>query len=223
MNIVTGAVTGVLACLCATTAMAQVTAVPAAPVATIIASPGGNVLRAGTQIALRTAEPLTTEGKLLRVVQLEVAEAVQLNNQVIIPAGSPAVGEITDIRNKGMWGKSGHISARVLYVRANGTQIRLTGQFDDKGKTGTAGVVAAIAFVPIAGFITTGTSAKIPLGAPVTGFLDEDISVAFAPTQPTTISVPAPQPVQATPAAPAALPKPTTAALVDPSLEINPR
>ena len=115
MNIVTGAVTGVLACLCATTAMAQVTAVPAAPVATIIASPGGNVLRAGTQIALRTAEPLTTEGKLLRVVQLEVAEAVPLNNQVIIPAGSPAVGEITDIRNKGMWGKSGHISARVLY------------------------------------------------------------------------------------------------------------
>lgn len=226
MNIVTGAVTGVLACLCATTAMAQVTTMPAAPVATIIASPGGNVLRAGTQIALRTAEPLTTEGKLLRIgqrIQLEVAEAVLLNNQVIIPAGSPAVGEITDVRNKGMWGKSGRINARVLYVRANGTQIRLTGQFDDKGKTGTAGVVAAIAFVPLAGFVTTGTSAKIPLGAPVTGFLDEDISVAFAPTQPTTIAVPAPQPVQAAPAAPATVPKPTTAALVDPSLEIKPR
>ena len=28
----------------------------------------------------------------------------------------PGVGEITDVRNKGMWGKSGHLAARLLYV-----------------------------------------------------------------------------------------------------------
>jgi hypothetical protein len=215
MNNVTGAVCGAIACLCATSAMAQVTTTSATPVAAIISTPGGNILRAGTQIALRTAEPLTTEGKQLRIgqrVQLEVAEAVTLNGQVIVPLGSPAMAEITDVRNKGMWGKSGRINARVLYVRANGTQIRLTGQFDDKGKTGTAGVVAAIAFVPIAGFITTGTSAKIPLGAPVTAFLDEDISVAFAPTPATVVPAPAAAP---------ATPKATTASLVDPALEIK--
>ena len=186
MTFVARALSGALLCACAPSifapsVLAQVATAPAAPVATIIASPAGNVLRAGTQIALRTSEALTTEGKKLRVgqrVQLEVAEAVMLNGQTVIPLGSPVTGEITDVRNKGMWGKSGRINGRILYVRANGNQIRLTGTFDDKGVTGTAGVVAAIAFVPVAGFFTTGTSAKIPLGASVTAFLDEDISVA---------------------------------------------
>ena len=147
-------------------------------------APGAGVLRAGTPIALKMAEGLTTKGKNLRVgqrFQLEVAEPVLLNGQVVIPAGSPATGEVTTVRNKGMWGKSGGINARLLSVRANGQQIRLTGQLDDKGKTGTAGVVGAIAFVPLAGFLVTGTSAVIPLGAPVNGFVDEDVPVAFAP------------------------------------------
>lgn len=221
MNVVSGAVIGATACLCAVSAQAQVTTVPAAPVATIISTSTNNIVRAGTQISVRTAEALTTEGKKLRVgqrIQLEVADAITLNGQVVIPAGSPVTGEITDVRNKGMWGKSGRINARVLYVRANGTQIRLTGQFDDKGTTGTAGVVAAIALIPIAGFITTGTSARIPLGAPVTAFLDEDISVAFANTQPTTPPI---QMAQPTPVDPTTVPKATTASLIDPSLEIK--
>jgi hypothetical protein len=136
------------------------------------------------------SEGLSTEGKKLRVgqrFQLEVADPVTLNGQVVIPAGSPATGEVTDVRNKGMWGKSGRINARVLFVRANGRQIRLTGQLDDKGVTGTAGVVGAVALVPLAGFVVTGTSARIPVNAPVNAFIDEDLPVAFAapvPEQP---------------------------------------
>ncbi len=166
-----------------------------------------NILRAGTKVPLRMAEGLTTEGKKLRVgqrFQMEVAEAVVLNGHTVIPTGSPAVGEVTDVRNKGMWGKSGRINARALYVRVNGRQIRLTGQLDDKGVTGTAGVVAAIALIPVAGFFTTGTSAKIPLGAPVVAFLDEDLTIAFAQAPaPEPMVVPAAAPVAATAPAPA--------------------
>jgi len=185
----TTALAGVFMLTCASVAPAQspsadgspVTA-PAPATALILSTPNENVLRTGTAILLTTSEGLTTKGKKLKVgqrVQLEVAEAVMVNGHVIIPAGSPAVGEITTVRNKGMWGKSGGINGRILYARVNGRQIRLTGQFDDKGKTGTAGVVAAVALIPIAGFFTTGTSAEIPLGTPVKSFLDEDI--AFAP------------------------------------------
>ncbi len=225
MKFVASALVGVIACACAPSVLAQVITTPAAPVATIVASPGGNILRAGIQIPLKMSEALTTEGKNLRIgqrVQLEVAETVSLNGQTVIPAGSPVTGEITDVRNKGMWGKSGRITGRILYVRANGNQIRLTGSFDDKGTTGTAGVVAAIAFVPIAGFITTGTSARIPLGAPVTAFLDEDVSVAFAAAAPAPVAAPAAVPV-ATPAIAAAATTPvaTRTSLVDPSLEIK--
>lgn len=146
---------------------------------------GAAVLHAGTSIPLRMREAITTKGKMLKVgqrVQLEVAENITMNGQTVIPAGSPAVGEITTVRNKGMWGKSGGITGRVLYARVGDRQIRMTGNFDDKGKTGTGGVIAAVAFIPIAGFFTTGTSAAIPLGAPVGGFLDEDVPVMMAAT-----------------------------------------
>lgn len=154
-----------------------------------------NVLRTGTEIQLKMEEPLTTEGKKLRVGQhfrLSVIEPVSVGGQVVIPVGSPAVGEITEVRNKGMWGKSGHLTASLLNVSVNGRQIRLAGTFDDKGVTGTAGVVAAVAFVPVVGFFTTGTSAKIAAGSQVKGFIGEDVPLVFAaaaPSEPVTVPI----------------------------------
>lgn len=134
---------GALIVSCSAAAIAQTKAVDAvaleapaeaipAPASVSILNSTSNILRSGTRVALKTSEPLTTEGKKLRVgqrLQLEVADAVMLHDQIVIPVGSPATGEITDVRNKGMWGKSGRINARVLFVRVNGRQIRLSGGF----------------------------------------------------------------------------------------------
>jgi hypothetical protein len=150
------------------------------PAVATIAPAGDNVLRAGSTVSVRLLEELTTERKLARVGQrfrMEIAEPVMLNGKIVIPAGSPAQGEITSVRNKGMWGKSGHITARVLYATVGGRQIRLSGTFDDKGVTGTAGVVGSIALVPLAGFFVTGTSARINSGTVIGAYLDEDISI----------------------------------------------
>jgi hypothetical protein len=143
-----------------------------------------NVLRTGTPITLKMSEMITTKGKKLEagyLAHLEVMDPVLVNGVVVIPAGSPAIAEVTDVRNKGMWGKSGRIAARMLYVTVGDRKIRLRGVFDDKGVTGTAGVVAAVAFLPVAGFFTTGTSATLPLGAAVHGFVDEDVTLEVAP------------------------------------------
>lgn len=190
-------------------ALAAVAAAQAvAPQAAIISPATQNVLRAGVEVPLKLEEGLDSNDKTIREGQqfrMSVANNVMLGNAVVIPAGSPATGEITDLRHKGMWGKSGHISARVLNVRVGDRLIRLTGNFDEHGTTGTAGVVAAVAFVPIAGFFMTGTSAKIPSGAGVKAFLDEDLTVALPPSP----AVPAPvaaAPATSAPAAPA--PKP---------------
>jgi hypothetical protein len=185
------AIAAALAFTASAAAMAQT---PQPGSAIILGSPNDNVLRAGTPIALKMSEGLTTKGKKLRVgqrFQMEVVEPVMVNNHIVIPAGSPATGEVTHVRNKGMWGKSGGINAQLLFVRANGRQIRLTGQMDDKGKAGTIGVVGVLAVVPVAGFFVTGTSAEIPLGAPVKGFIDEDVTVAFGNAQPMPMVVPA--------------------------------
>jgi hypothetical protein len=173
-------------------------AITPAPAVLAIAPVSDTVLRTGTEVQLKLAEPLTTQGEKLRVgyhFQMEVAEAVRVNDHVVIPAGTPAVGEITDVRNKGMWGKSGHLSASILYLSVNGRQIRMIGVFDDKGVTGTAGVVAAIAVAPVIGFFTTGTSARIPLGAQVKGFIGEDVPLVFTTPAPVTpLAVPAAAP-----------------------------
>jgi hypothetical protein len=152
---------------------------PAAPIASPVMASA--TLRVGTEVPLRLSEELTTKGKKLRVGQrfhLETSEPVMVQGVNVVPVGSPAVGEITDVRNKGMWGKSGRIEARLLNVRVGDRLIRLSGTFDDKGVTGTAGVVAAIVFVPVVGFFVTGTSANIPAGSGVKAFLDEDLRIA---------------------------------------------
>jgi hypothetical protein len=152
-----------------------------------------SILRASTEIPLITREELTTKKKQLRVgqrIQMEVASNVESNGVIVIPAGTPAVGEITEVRNKGMWGKSGYINARILSMRLGDRQVRLSGTFDDKGVTGTAGVVAAVALVPLVGFFTTGTSAAIPSGSAAKGFLEEDITFKTVAVQPRVIEVP---------------------------------
>lgn len=214
---------GLVCCVVAVPAFAQ-TAMPSAsslapqaqPVAAIQASPvavleqtkAQNILRSGLEVPLRTREELTTKKKLLRPgqrIQLEVAANVEGNGVVVIPVGTPAVGEITEVRNKGMWGKSGYISARILSLRIGDRQVRLSGTFDDKGVTGTAGVVGAVALIPIAGFFMTGTSAMIPIGSAVKAFLDEDIVFSAVAAAPQVLEVP----VQA-PAAPPAAPLPAS-------------
>ncbi len=175
------------ACLLAPSALAAQSAM-------IVGSTVPNVLHMGTPIQLETRDELTTEHKALKVgqqIEMDVVQPVMLNNQVAIAAGSRAVGEVTTVRNKGMWGKSGGITARVLYVEANGRQIRLNGSFNDRGETGTAGVIASVAFVPVAGFFVTGTSAKIAPGTHVTAFLGEEVPVQFAGTTPADASLPA--------------------------------
>jgi len=200
------------ALLCTSAAgLAQVATPVVAPPATLavapIAAPAATsaVLRVGTPVPLRLSETLTTKGKQLRVGQrfrLEVAEDVIVNGFKVIPAGSPATGEITDVRNKGMWGKSGHLAARMLYATVNGRQIRLSGAFDDKGVAGGVGAVAmsALVFLP-AGFFMTGTSAIVPMGAQVKGFVDEDVQLSVPASAPAPLAVaPVSAPVTAAPA-----------------------
>ena len=182
-----------------------------APVSTPISAPvtSSAVLRTGTEIPLTLSEELTTKGKNLRVGQrfrLQTSEPVIVQGVTVIPVGSPAVGEITAVRNKGGWGKSGHLGARILYVTVNGRQIRLSGAFDDKGVAGGVGAVAvsAIVFLP-AGFFMTGTSARVPMGAPVKAFVDEDVQLALVAAAPLPLTVGAP-------AAPASASAPVAAA-----------
>lgn len=184
---------------------------PASPIQPL--NTGTAVLRTGTEVNLTLSEELTTKNKKLKSNQrfkLEVSESISVQGVVVVPAGSIAVGEVTEVRNSGMWGKSGYFQARILYVTVNGRQIRLTGNFDKKGTAGGVGAVAvsAIVFAP-AGFFMKGTSALLPVGTPVKAFIDEDVPLAMPVQDLAPLQVGAPQ-------------APTATTAVAPAPEANP-
>jgi hypothetical protein len=168
---------------------------PTQNVALVPQQAAGDVLRKGTPVPVALSQPLTTKGKNLKVgqpVRLEVAQDVLLNGRVAIPARSPVEGVLTHVRNKGMWGKSGAIRLDITSVDINGTKIRLTGEMDSRGETGTAGVVGSLVVLPVAGFFVTGTSAEMPLNMPGRAFLDQDIALAPTATSAPTAAEAAP-------------------------------
>jgi hypothetical protein len=159
-----------------TTAFAQATPI-------VVAAPAvaGPVLPAGTTVRLRMLSTLNSQdSKTGQQFDLEAAEDVLLDGRVVIPRGSPATGELTLVKKKGMWGKSGKLEGRIVSVRTGGRDIALRGSLNDKGVTGTAAVVGAIAFLPVAGFFVTGTSADIPSGTTIMAKTESDIPVSFA-------------------------------------------
>lgn len=140
-------------------------------------------LLTGTAVQLRMKTELTTKDKRAKVgdrFALEVTEPVSLNGVTVIPVGAMATGEITTVRNKGMFGKSGLIEARMMHVRVGDRQLRLTGRVDDKGSKNGVGAGVATYATLVGGFLITGTSAVIPAGTMVTAYLEEDVPVAFA-------------------------------------------
>lgn len=171
--------------LITSSAFAQSGEPAAAPaVMTIAPAPSGNaILPQGTPIRLRTLSQLhSQENRTGDRFDLEVAEDVMLNGVVVIPRGSPASGEITRVKRKGMWGRSGRLETRLLSVRAHGMTIPISGTVAERGDTGTAGVIASIAVLPVAGFFVTGTSAIMPVGTGFNGLTTSDIPIAIDPS-----------------------------------------
>jgi hypothetical protein len=159
--------------------------VVAAPVASplVVGDPAtkGSFLPQGTRIRLRTLSQLSSkDNKVGDLVDLEVAEEILLDGRVVIPRGSSASGDVSLVKKKGMWGKSGKLEARVLSITVGGRRIPVRGQVGDKGDTGTAAVVGSILVLPLAGFFVTGTSAILPAGTGASATLENDLPVVFA-------------------------------------------
>ena len=146
----------------------------------------GNVLKQGTPINLATVTEINSQDNHVgERVELRVVDAVAFEGRTVIPIGTRGVGEITSVRRKGMWGKSGRIEFRPLYVLLGDREIPISAltSTKDKGQTGTAGVVASIVVLPLAGFFVTGTSARIPPLTTVHAQLSEDLPVLFKAAQ----------------------------------------
>lgn len=91
--------------------------------------------------------------------QLKVSEDLVINGVVVIPAGTPATGEIIHAQKAGGFGKPGELLVAIRYVDLQGQQIKMRSFQPLQGKSHSNAAMAT-SFVPVvglfAGFIQGG-------------------------------------------------------------------
>ena len=134
------------------------------------------VLPAGTPVRLLTAAAVHSQSIVQgQRIPLQVADDVALNSSVIIPRGTPAVGEIESVTAKGMFGKAAKFTLRPLFVEVNGRRFNLRGTHREAGSKATAAAAIATVLVGGLGLIITGKSAELPQGSILNAELRDDV------------------------------------------------
>jgi hypothetical protein len=130
------------------------------------------MLTTRTQISTKDNRPGTR-------VYLRVAENLTYGNQIVLPAGAPAVAEVAQSDRNGHLGKKGKLALNLLYVQTPSGPVELSGGYYKTGKSGTALSVGTIVFVSVlGGFLIHGTSATIPYGTTVQAYLAQPLKFA---------------------------------------------
>jgi hypothetical protein len=102
----------------------------------------------GTELHLTTrTESNTKDNHAADRFHLEVAEPVVYRGQTIIPAGSPAIGEIMRAERNGHFGKRGDIEVRLLYVETPSGPGRMSRQGTGQGLLSIGGAIVLVGWV----------------------------------------------------------------------------
>jgi len=180
---------------------AQQTATPApasanpdaGPVATAPAQPARppqpHTLMDGTPVKLRLSQTMSSENaQVNQEVPFEVVEEVKVDDIVVLPKGSTAIGVVTDASPKKRMGRGGKLDISISYARlADQEKVALRATQDEKGgghvgaMTG-AMVATGIVFFPAAPLFLFmhGKDITIPQGTEVTAFVEGDTHLDMA-------------------------------------------
>lgn len=140
----------------------------------ISTAPAPLVLPLDTPVHLMVLTEVTTkEHSAGHRFKLRVQEPVILDGTTVIPVGAIAWGEVLSAERSGNVGKSGKVSARLLYVETGGVRVPLTGETNSKGKSGTAETVMGVLSLGVLGLFAKGNNAKIKAGEKMIAFTSE--------------------------------------------------
>ena len=96
---------------------------------------------------------------------LTVLNDVRIGDTIVIPRGTPALGEVTWRTGKGAFGKSGKLEFSLRYIDLGGQHIPVSGDFRQEGEGNTIATgVGILAAGLIGGLVVTGHRARVPVG-----------------------------------------------------------
>lgn len=133
------------------------------------------ILPKGTMVRLMvTKEVNSRDNRAGDRFALRVDEDVQVHGVTVIPVGAKGWGELVEAAGTGGAGKSGKISARLLYVEAKGKRIDLEGDRQSAGSGGTGSVVAGVLAFGVFGLFMKGGNASLKAGEIINGYTVSD-------------------------------------------------
>lgn len=140
------------------------------------ALPSGTLLLTrDTLIALMVVNEVTTKtAKVGDRFLLRVNEKVVVNGTTVIPIGAKAWGEVVSAESSGVVGKSGKLSARLLYIELPHGHLAIRGDNRSAGAGGTAETVMGVIGIGILGLLTRGNNAKLKAGEILIGYPADD-------------------------------------------------
>ncbi len=138
------------------------------------------ILPAQTRLAFVVAEEVSSKkARKGDLIALTLRDDLVFNGTLIVPAGAPAIGEITRANKKGWMGEGGRLAARMLYFDFESGPVRISGPLggtgDDQTELATLTVLATGGLVPF----VTGKSAVIAEGTELSAVLDREARIPF--------------------------------------------
>ena len=169
----TGSVLAVIAC-----SAVHAQDVPTAAAAT-------RVLPAETEIHLRLLEPVASNThKHGDRFKLEVAEAVAVDGDVVIAAGTACVGEVVHGQKAGFGGRAGELILASRFVRVGELEVKLR-SFSASNGTDRVNLAMGLSFV-LVGLFVEGKNIMLPEGTDVFARIaaDTELPVLSVSTEP---------------------------------------
>jgi hypothetical protein len=134
------------------------------------------VLPANTEILLSMNEELNTKRNVQGdTFYMTVVHDAKVGDQVAIPKGARAAGEITWRTGKGAFGKSGKMDIALRYVEVQGQRLPLVGTFRQEGEGNTVGTVAGVVAAGVFAAFITGKSGIVPRGRELAVHTKDDL------------------------------------------------
>lgn len=145
------------------------------------ATEGQRTLAANAAIELETIDPVSSKtSKTGDFFKLKVrADVLAADGGVLIPAGTPAVGQVVHAARSGGGGKGGELILAARFVELPQGQVKLRSGFGAAGKARVGATLATSVVVGPFAMLIKGKDLELPAATPLSARLAQDTS--FAP------------------------------------------
>lgn len=125
------------------------------------------VLKAGTPVILSTVESISSKNAVSgNVVDFKVVSDVLAEGVVVIPAGTIAKGQVSNVSKASALGKGGDLSVTVSTINGiDGSMIPLSGANVSASGKDKLGLAIVCGLCTLVGFLLNGAQAELPAGA----------------------------------------------------------